>query len=64
MKYDIKGAIITSAIVVVVIYALEYGISLIGGNPFEAPSSSILIAAMVGANVGRLRRTKKEDTES
>ena len=61
MTFDWRSAILTTAVVLVVIYATEYGIALLTENSFQKPSTVALIAAIVGANVGRLGRDKYQN---
>ena len=59
MSFDWKQALIRTAMVVVVIYALEYGASRLAGHSFQRPATGSLIAAIVAANVVG-RKAKKE----
>lgn len=58
MSATLKDIILTTIVVVVLIYGIDYVITLLQGHSFQHPSIAALLAAIIAANVSR--RRKKE----
>lgn len=56
MTINWKQRIITTAIAVAVVYAIEYVLALLAGEPFQKPSTAALIAVIVAVNIGNVKR--------
>ena len=62
MKDNWRKILVRTAIIIGVIYALEYGASLFVGRPFSGVSTSSLVLAIVVGNFSLLRKKKTADT--
>ena len=57
----LKQMAIVTICVIIAIYALDYGLSLLSGISFEHPSTGGLIGATVAANFSVLRNQKNKE---
>lgn len=58
MNTILKDVVLTTVIVIALIYCIEYAVTFLQGHPFQHPSTTVLIAAVVAANVSRQRKIK------